>query len=147
MKTNNALNTDIIGKSYGGWDRFCREFIQWGILGLIVFSPLPAASVNEWSILVIQLTVVLMTVLYISMRKKPEINPALARMLHKMRWMVIGFFAYLIFQIIPMPSAFVRFISPKTAAYHSQFALNGARKTTMTLSLVPGHTLESGLEI
>ena len=147
MKKNNAHNTDITAKPHGGWDAFCREFIQWGILGLIVFSPLPAASVNEWSILVIQLAVLLMAVLYVSMRKKPEINPVLARSIHKMRWMVIGFFAYLIFQIIPMPSAFIRFISPGTAAYHSQFVLDGARKKTMTLSLVPGHTLERGLEL
>lgn len=41
-------------------DVVCRKIIEYGILGLIVFSPLPAASVYEWSILVIQLTVLFM---------------------------------------------------------------------------------------
>jgi len=49
----------------------CGKIIEYGILGLIIFSPLPAASVAEWSILVIQLTVLVMMAAYFLMREKP----------------------------------------------------------------------------
>ena len=38
-------------------DRICRRIIEFGVIGLLVFSPLPIASVEEWAILVIQLTI------------------------------------------------------------------------------------------
>jgi len=147
MKHDKTHNPELYDKSLSGWDRFCLGSLHWGILGLIIFSPLPAASVNEWSILTIQLSVLLLTILYVSMRKKPEINLVLARVLRKTRWMIAAFFGYLIFQVVPLPSALIRFISPRTAAYHIQFSLDGAQKKYMALSLVPGHTLERGLEL
>ena len=55
-------------------DYFLRKFIDYGILGLIVFSPLPAGSVNEWSVLVIELTVLILTAAYFLMKRKPEIS-------------------------------------------------------------------------
>jgi len=55
-----------------------QKIIEWGIIGLIIFSPLPAASVYEWSILVIQLTVVVMMIAYFMMKEKPEASEALS---------------------------------------------------------------------
>ena len=71
-----------------------KKFIEYGIIGLIIFSPLPAASVYEWSILVIQLWVLVLLGAYILMRDKPAINPDLARTLWWPKHLFVGFFVF-----------------------------------------------------
>jgi len=52
-------------------DRICSKIIEYGILGVLIFSPLPAASVYEWSILVIEMAVFMMLGAYVLMKYKP----------------------------------------------------------------------------
>ena len=84
-------------------DRICRKIIEYGILGLIIFAPLPAASVYEWSILVIQLTVLLMLAAYLMMDNKPQTHPELSRLLKWPRFLFTGLFILIFVQIIPLP--------------------------------------------
>ena len=60
----------IKGEGRTKFDKSCQKLVDYGILGLIVFSPLPAASVHDWSILVLQISVLIMMAAYFMMREK-----------------------------------------------------------------------------
>lgn len=72
-------------------NKFCRKIIEYGILAVIVFSPLPAASVYEWTILGIQLSVLVMMAAYILMRQRPQNNELLSLSLKWPRYLFLGF--------------------------------------------------------
>jgi len=101
-------------------DRVCSNIIEFGILGLIIFTPLPAASVYEWSILVIELTVLAMMAAYILMREKPQNNELLSSSLKWPRYLFAGFFVFVFIQIIPWPNFLVKILSPSTYSLPSQ---------------------------
>ncbi len=128
-------------------DVVCRKIIEYGILGLIVFSPLPAASVYEWSILVIQLTVLFMLAAYFVMKEKPQTNKLLS---FSMKWPRILFFSLFIFifiQVIPLPEFLVKIISPGAYSFQKSFFPDFLNTKFMSLSLIPSHTLKQGLEL
>jgi len=128
-------------------DRICRRIIEYGILGLLVFSPLPAASVNEWSILIIQLTVLVMFAAYIIMMEKPHINSYLQRSLKWPKVLFLGFLIFILFQLIPFPKFLIKLISPHTHSFQSIFFSNFSDVKYLSVSLIPAHTLREGLEV
>lgn len=128
-------------------DQFIQKFIDFGILGLIVISPLPAASVPEWAILFIQLVVLIMIIAYLFMKQVPIAHPALSPALKWPRYMFWGLFLFLILQIIPMFKSVVSFLSPQTLAFHNQFSLDFINVKYLSISLIPAHSLREGLEL
>ncbi|MDH4220604.1 MAG: O-antigen ligase family protein, partial [Candidatus Aminicenantes bacterium] len=128
-------------------DQICRKIIDYGILGLIVFSPLPAASVYEWSILVIQLAVLVMLGAYILLTEKPQNNELLTNSLKWSKVLFIGFFVFLVVQISPLPKLLVKMISPSSYAFQERFLPDFANLKFASFSLIPAHTLREGLEI
>ena len=93
---------DVLRKAWeslrkGERDKICGRIIEYGILGLIIFSPLPAGSVNEWSILLIQLTVLLMMGAYIWMKEKPRNNSTLLLLTQRAKYFYLAFFVFLLF--------------------------------------------------
>jgi len=131
----------------GAGEGLPRRIIEYGLLALIVLSPLPAAAVNEWSILVIQLVVLLMTGTYVLMNRKPIINSYLAT---RLRWPSDAFtalFALLAFQVVPLPKFIVRILSPATYAFHKVFAPGFANRGFLSLSVAPAQTFREGLEL
>jgi hypothetical protein len=88
-------------------DSIYGKIIEYGILGLIIFGPLPAASVEEWSILVIQLTVLVMMTAYFLMKEKPQNNAFLSLSLKWPKYLLLGFFIFIFIQIIPVPKFIV----------------------------------------
>ena len=123
-----------------------RRFIGWGILGLIVFSPLPAASVYEWCRLVIQGTILAMTLAYLMIgRNTPPGTPSF----DSLRWprrMFTGFALFVLVQLIPFPAVVVRLLSPRLFDLRSR--LSGVEEIRfMTLSAVPHRTIHDGLFI
>ena len=128
-------------------DRRCSKVIEYGILGLIVFSPLPAASVYEWSILVIQLTVLVMMAAYLIMKEKPENNEQLSAALKWPKYLFFGLFVFIFIQIIPLPKFIVKLFSPNTYSFHELYTTNFAGIKFMSLSLMPSHTLQKGIEL
>ena len=128
-------------------DNLCKKIIEYGILGLIVFSPLPAASVHEWSILVFQLTVLVMIAAYILMREKPQNNELLSYSLKWPKYLFFAFFAFLLFQILPLPKFLVKLLSPSTYVFHELFSTNFPNIKFMSISLIPSHTIREGLEL
>jgi O-antigen ligase len=131
----------------GAGEGLPRRIIEYGLLALIVFSPLPAASVNEWSILVIQLVVLLMTGAYVLMNRKPIINSHLAARLGWPSYVFTALFALLAFQVVPLPKFIVRLLSPATYAFHKAFAPGFANRGFLSLSVAPAQTFREGLEL
>ena len=145
VNRNNKINREkpILSKR----DTLCGKIIEYGILGLIVFSPLPAASVHEWSILVIQLTVLVMTAAYILMREKPKNNEFLSRSLKWPRYLFFGFFIVILFQIFPLPKFLVKLLSPHSYSFQQLYSTDFSKIKFINLSLIPSHTLKEGLEL
>jgi len=128
-------------------DKIYRRIIEYGILGLIIFAPLPAASVSEWSILVIELTVLVMMAAYLMKPQKPHTNKLL---LHSFKWPKVfftGLFAFLFIQLLPLPKFLVKVLSPSTYSFQENFMPNFSNVKFISLSTIPAHTLQKGLEL
>jgi len=128
-------------------DRICGKIIEYGILGLIIFSPLPAASVDEWPILVIQLAVLVMMAAYFLMKEKPQNNEFLSLSLKWPKYLFLGLFVLIFIQIIPLPEFLVKVFSPNSYSFNKLFSTGFSEIKFMSLSLVPSHTLREGLEL
>jgi len=113
----------------------------------MIFSPLPAASVHEWSILMIELAVLVLTAAYLLMDQKPRINEGLRISMKWAHRAVVGLFIFLAVQMIPLPGFLVQIVSPKAYAFRQVFSPGGRGASWMTLSLAPGRTLERSLEL
>jgi O-antigen ligase len=124
-----------------------RRIIETGLIALLVLSPLPAASVHEWSVLVIELAAGLMAAAYIFLEPKPRLNEHLEAALRPIKYAAAGFFGFIVFQVIPLPAAAVRLLSPGTYAFRKLYAPEFARMKLMSLSVAPSQTLRAGLEL
>ncbi len=128
-------------------DKLCRRIIDFGILALIVISPLPAASVHEWSILVIELSVLVMTAAFLVMKEKPEGGEGLSDSLKWAHYAFLGLFIFLAFQMVPWPGSLVRLLSPGAFSFRQSFSPPYAPPSWTTFSLLPFRTLERSLEL
>ncbi len=137
------MTTAVISKK----DKLCRRIVDWGIVGLIVFSPLPAASVYEWSIFIIQITVLTMMIAYLLLDTKPPANKLLLSSLKWPKYLFIGFFIFILLQIIPLPKLLVKVLSPNSYSFREMFSIGLSDSKFTSLSVVPAHTLQQGLEI
>ncbi len=135
------------GKPAEGGDKLGRTIIEYGILTLLVLSPLPAASTDEWAILVIELTALALTAVYLLLNDPPQINPKLAARLGRLKIVVVALFLWAGGQLLPLPKFLVKILSPKTVALHQQFSPRFADQKFFSLSLVPTQTLKEVLEL
>lgn len=145
MKTEKKLDKE--SSNLARKDRICRKVIEYGLLGLIVFSPLPAASVEEWSILVIQLTVLIMMAAYLVMKQRGENNELLSFSLKWPRYLFLALFIFIFLQIVPFPKFIVKSLSPHTYSFQNLFSTDFLKIKFMSLSIIPSHTLQKGLEL
>lgn len=128
-------------------DRKLRLVIEYGLLALLVLSPLPAASVYEWSILAIQLVTLAMLGAFLMLGRNPAVNPAL---LADMKWpgrLLKLFAVFVAVQVIPWPAFIVSALSPGAAAFRSDFHPLFSGGGFLTFSLVPARTLQAALEL
>jgi len=128
-------------------DNLCGKIIEFGLFALLVLSPLPAASVNEWSVLVIQLIALIMAAAYILMGEKPAHNDSLSRSLKWPRYLFIGLFLVILIQIIPFPKFLIQLLSPGTSSYQQTYSLGFQTFKFMSISVIPAQTLRAALEI
>lgn len=128
-------------------DRFLRKFLEYGIFGLLIFSPLPIASVEEWAVLVIQIIVLLLMGAFFLLSEKPKKNPVRSNSLRGPALLFTVFFIYLGFQILPLPVFIVKLLSPAAYAFKTEFGYGLFHDRFMSLSLAPFHTLREGLEL
>jgi O-antigen ligase len=142
-----AKNISTSSSNFLTKGRICRRVIEYGLLALMIFSPLPAASVYEWSILVIQLTVLLMMGAYLVMREKPQTNDLLSSSLKWPKYLFLGFFVFVLVQIIPFPKVLIKLLSSKAYSFQNFFSTDFSNRKFLSLSLIPSHTLQQGLEL
>lgn len=122
-----------------------RKILEIGLLALLLWSPLPAASVDEWAVFVIELVVAALAVVYVLLDERPAVNPRLAPHLRRVRTIAAAFFAFLALQIVPLPAAVVRLLAPASYAFRELHAPEFGSMRWMSLSLVPSATLREGL--
>ena len=126
---------------------FLRRAIDRGLLALLILSPLPAASVNEWSVLAIELAAGLMAAAYVLLEPKPQLGREMARSLRGTGRLTAGFFGFVGLQLVPLPAALVRWISPGAYAFRKLYDPGFARLRFMSLSVAPSRTFETALEL
>jgi len=123
------------------------KITEYGLLGLLIFSPLPAGSVYEWSILTIQLTVLVMFLAYVLVRQEPQngdfLTPALKRPLHLFSW----FMGFIFVQFIPLPKFLIRLFSPGAYDFQKNYAVDFSGTQFMSFSLIPSVTFQKMLEL
>ncbi|MGB8957926.1 MAG: O-antigen ligase family protein [Candidatus Aminicenantales bacterium] len=117
--------------------------VEWGILALVVLSPLPAASVQAWAILAIQLAVLSLAVLHILTPGRGLVNERLRKALEWPRVMALAFFSWIAFELIPLPPFLLRILSPNALALNAQYGLSSSASRFLGLSLVPSETVKA----
>jgi O-antigen ligase len=122
-----------------------RKVLEYGLLALLLWSPLPAASVEEWSIFAVELVVAVMAAAYVLLGERPSLNPRLPPVLRSLRPLVAAFFGYLALQIVPLPAGLVRLVAPGTYGFQKLYSPAFPRMKFMSLSIAPGATLREGL--
>jgi O-antigen ligase len=128
-------------------DVLLRRVIEYGLLALIVLSPLPAASVYEWSMLGIQLVALVMVVAYVLLERRPAVNPYLLSALKWPARLLKAFALFVVVQAVPWPGVLVSLLSPGAAAFRRDFHSLFPSADFMSFSLVPVRTLQAGLEL
>ena len=127
-------------------DRKLRAFIEYGLLALLVWTPLPVASVHEWSVLIIEIAALALFGATLSLDRHPRTNIVQIRRLRWLRFGIPAFFGIVVLQILPFPGFVVRLFSPKAAALREAYLPAEASRLT-TFSLVPGRTLAAVLAL
>jgi O-antigen ligase len=124
-----------------------QKIVEFGLIGLVILSPLPAASVPGWSILVIQLTALFLMICFLLTAEKG--NPDIQRedTLKWPKYLLMGFWIYVLFQLIPLPKAMVKVLSPETYAFLESYAPDFASLKFMSLSLIPSISLKAALDL
>jgi len=128
-------------------DRLGRKILDYGLLALLVWTPLPLASVEAWSILVIEIAALALFSIYLLLDQKPRPSPKLLSEMRLIRPLFLGLFVFLGIQMLPLPAWIIRILSPRAAALRSQYVPVSAQAKTATLSLLPGSTLAATLEL
>jgi O-antigen ligase len=122
-----------------------KKTIEYGLLALLLWSPLPAASVEEWSIFVLELAVAVLAAAYVLLEPKPPLNSRLPPVLDKMRPVVAAFFGYLAFQVLPLPAGLVRLLSPQSYEFRKLYSPGFDGTGFISLSIAPSATVRDGL--
>ena len=128
-------------------DKRCMKMIEWGILALIVWTPLAAGSVYEWTVLIIELAVFSMMGAYILMKEKPGMSGELSLALKWPKYLFIGFFVLLFVQVFPWPKFLIKILAPGTYTFQESFSYGFSKIKFMSLSLVPSQTVKQGIEL
>jgi len=132
--------------SAGAPESAWKKYVEFGLIALLVFSPLPQGSVWEWSVLVIQLAVLAMTTAYVFLSRGPAEGP-LRSSLRIPRILIICFFGLIVFQVLPLPAGLVKLLSPASFAFHRAYAPGAAEASFLTISLAPAATMWKGLTL
>lgn len=122
-----------------------KTLLEYGLLALLLWSPLPAASVEEWSVFVVELVVAVLAAAYVLDPGKPALNRHLPPVLKTLRPIVAAFFGFLALQVVPLPAVLVRLVSPATYEFHRLYSPAFPRLKFMSLSIAPGATAREAL--
>jgi O-antigen ligase len=128
------------------FDRTARAVIEAGILALVVFSPLPAGSVEGWAVLVLELATAALAAIYFMMSRPPHVNGRLAPRLRFPGLAFSAFFLLIIpFQLLPLPKSIAGLLSPKGLAFREMYVPRFAGVKSASLSMAPFRTVQAAL--
>jgi O-antigen ligase len=116
-------------------------------LGLIVFSPLPAASVRKWSVLVIQLVVLVMMAAYFLKKDKPQPNSVLSHALKWPKYFFLALWILIIVQVLPLPKFLVKLFSPNALTFREAYSPGFSNIGTTSFSLIPAQSIQAALDL
>ena len=123
------------------------KIIEFGIIALLILTPLPAASTDDWAVLAIELGAAFLAAVYVLSRRRPVLNAKLAAKLVWPGRLLIGLFVFISVQFIPIPKPILSFFSPNAVELRQAYSPHFAEIKTMTLSLVPIRTFRAALEL
>jgi len=121
------------------------DYIVYGLIALIAFSPLPLGSVTDWAVLAIELAAIGLAALWVFRSPKPVVNPLLLKALKWPRLFFIGFWAVVLVQVLPLPKFLIRIVSPGTHAFLTSYSPEYGQSAFARLSLAPGQTVRQAL--
>jgi len=98
-----------------------ERFILWGIIGLLIFAPLAFGSVHIWAYTIVEISVFSLLLLHLMNRILFSGYMGLHWIKTPVNGLLIGFIILICFQMIPLPSSLVSFISPRTFSDKIQF--------------------------
>jgi len=147
QKINGILKTLGSNPYRSPRDGICANIIDYGLLGLLIFAPLPAASVYEWSVLVIQLVVLIMMAAYFLMKEKPQTNGFLYQAFKWPKRLFFWFFIFIFIQLLPLPKFLVRLFSPSAYNYQKLYAVDFSKIKFISFSIIPSYTVQKSLEL
>jgi O-antigen ligase len=146
------MNTDDLralrpdGRELSRFDRTARAVIEAGILALVVFSPLPAGSVEGWAVLVLELATAVLAAIYFAMSRPPRVNAHLSPKLRYPGLAFAGFFLLFIpFQLLPLPKSIAGLLSPRGLALRETYVPRFAEIKSASLSMAPSRTVQDAL--
>ncbi len=126
-----------------------EDAVFWGLCAGLAFLPLPYGAVEEWAIFVFEAATILLFAAYLvweysESREKGERREFRA-MVESPKFKFVGamvavFLAVAVLQLLPFPLAWLKVISPETAALYTWSGLAAQGKRFFTLSLVPAAT-------
>ncbi len=122
-----------------------RSVLEYGLLALLLWSPLPAASVEEWAVFVVELAVAAMAAAYVLLDEKPALNRHLPAALKPLRPLTAALFGFLALQAVPLPAWLVRLVSPAAHGFRRLYAPDFPGTKVMSLSIAPGETAREAL--
>lgn len=106
--------------------RLCNKIIEYGLLFLIVFTPLAFGSVHVWAYSLMELTLCLMVITWMiklillqnseAKIQRTEKNNHILRVniFNSLYLPAILFIALILFQLLPLPPKAIKFLSPNT---------------------------------
>ena len=142
-----AVYSSPVESAPSAGDSPATKIVEYGIIALLILSPLAAASVYDWAILAIELAAALLAAVYVLNPRRPRPNARMAARLAWPRRLLLGLGVVLAVQVIPWPKGLAALIAPRSAALKEQFSPGFSAAGTAALSLAPLHTLRAALEL
>lgn len=121
--------------------------LEWSLFFLIFFCPLLLGGVDDWVILVFEVSVALMWIYYLLSSEKPDPSPPVKKIASFFTKVVIAVAIFLFIQIIPLPTFIVKFVSPHAYSFREVFSVGASQSPWMTISVAPFKTLKESFEI
>lgn len=110
---------------------FLDSVIEKGVTFLLIFTPLAFGTVNQWSISLMEIVTFLIFGIVIIRRgfAIPE-----GRVLIPVLILFISFVGLVLFQMLPLPDTYLKFLSPATLAVYKQFGIGNSGSHPLTIN-------------
>ena len=116
-------------------------------MALLVVSPLPAASTDDWAVLIIELAAIALTAVYVLLGRPAPDSGGPSAKLRRLKYVLAGLVLWVGFQLLPLPVFLLRWLSPRAVSLRQEFSPRFGQAKFLSLSLVPSATLREALEL